>query len=39
MDEKSHKNILIYHMGYVTVKDLSYIEINSVNPKSFIPYY
>ena len=25
-------NILIYHIGYVTVKDLSYTAINNVNP-------
>ena len=32
IDEKSYKNILIYHNGYVTVKDRSYRKINSVNP-------
>ena len=32
IDEKSYKNILIYHIGYVTVKDLSYITISKVNP-------
>ena len=31
IDEKSYKNILVYHNGYVTVKDLSYVKINSVN--------
>ena len=30
--EKSHKNILFYYIGYVTVKNLCYIKINSVNP-------
>ena len=30
--EKSYKNILIYHIGYVTVKNLSYVKINGVNP-------
>ena len=29
IDEKSYKNILIYHIGQVTVKDLSYPTINS----------
>ena len=29
--EKSHKNILIYYAGYLVVKSLSYIKINSVN--------
>ena len=32
VDEKSYKNILIYHIGYVTPKDLSCTTINSVNP-------
>ena len=32
IDEKSCKNILIYHIGYVMVKDLNYIKINNVNP-------
>ena len=30
-DQKSYKNILIYQIGYVTVKDLSYADINSAN--------
>ena len=30
--EKSYKNILIYYIGYVTIKDSKYIKINSVNP-------
>ena len=30
--EKSYKNILIYCIGYVTIKDLKYVKINSVNP-------
>ena len=29
---KSYKNILIYYIGYVTIKDSKYIKINSVNP-------
>ena len=32
IDEKSNKNILIYCIGYVTIKDLKYVEINSANP-------
>ena len=32
MDEKSYKNILIYYIGYVTIKDSKYVKINSVNP-------
>ena len=32
IDEKSYKNNLIYYIGYVMVKDLSYATINKVNP-------
>ena len=28
----SHKNIDIYYIGYITMKDSNYVEINSVNP-------
>ena len=31
IDEKSYKNILISHIGYVTIKDLRYVTINIVN--------
>ena len=31
-DKTSYKNILIYYIGYVTVKDLKYLKINYVNP-------
>ena len=31
IDEKPYKNFLIYYIGYVTIKDSKYIEINSVN--------
>ena len=31
-NEKSCKNILIYYMGYVAIKNLSYIKINRVRP-------
>ena len=31
IDEKSYKNILIYYTGYVTIKDLKYVKINSIN--------
>ena len=30
--EKSYKYILIYYIGYATIKDLKYVKINSVNP-------
>ena len=29
--EKSYKNVLIYYIGYVTIKDSKYIKINTVN--------
>ena len=32
VDEKSNKNIPIYCIGYVTIKDSKYMKINSVNP-------
>ena len=31
MDERSYKNVLIYYIGCVTIKDLKYVKINSVN--------
>ena len=31
IDEKSYKNIFVYYIGYVTIKDSKYIKINSVN--------
>ena len=36
IDEKSYKNILIYNIGYVTIKDSKYVKINSVNPLHLI---
>ena len=32
IDEKSYKNIVIYHIGYVTIKDSKCLKIYSVNP-------
>ena len=32
IDKKSYKNILIYYIGYVKVKDLTDVTINNVNP-------
>ena len=32
IDEKSCKNILIYYIGYVTIKDYKCVKIYSVNP-------
>ena len=31
-DKISYKNIDIYYIGYITMKDSDYLEINSVNP-------
>ena len=30
--EKSYKSILIYYLGYVTIKDSTYVKIYNVNP-------
>ena len=32
IDEKSYKNILIYYIGYVTIKNSKYVKICSENP-------
>ena len=32
IDKKLYKNIDIYYIGYITVKDSYYVKINSVNP-------
>ena len=32
IDKKSCKNIGIYYIGYITVKNSDYVKINSVNP-------
>ena len=32
MAEKSYKNIFVYYIGYVTIKDSKYVKTNSVNP-------
>ena len=36
VDEKSYKNINIYYIGYITIKDYDYVKIKSVNPLSLI---
>ena len=38
IDKKSYKNILIYYIGYLTVKDLKYVKINSVKYLYLIIY-
>ena len=32
IDKKSYKNINIYYIGYITMKDFDYVKIKSVNP-------
>ena len=32
IDKKAYKNIDIYYIGYITIKDTDYINIHSVNP-------
>ena len=32
IDKKSYKNIGIYYVGYITIKDSKYVNIHSVNP-------
>ena len=32
INENSYKNVLIYYIGYVTIKDPNYIKTNSTNP-------
>ena len=37
IDEKSYKtHVFIHYVGYVTVTDLSYVQINSINPSYLI---
>ena len=33
IDKKSYKDIDIYYIGYITVKDSDYVKINIVNDK------
>ena len=32
IDKKSYRNIDIYYIGYITMKEFDYVKINSVNP-------
>ena len=32
IDKKLHKNIDIYYIGYIIMKDSDFVKINSVNP-------
>ena len=36
IEKKSYKNIDIYYIGYITMKDTDYVNIHSVNPLYFI---
>ena len=36
IDKKSYKSIDIYYIGYITMKDLNYVNINTVNPLYFM---
>ena len=36
IDKKKYKNIDIYYIGYIPMKDFDYVKINSVNPLYFI---
>ena len=36
-DKKLYKNIDIYCIGYITMKDFDYVNIDSVNPLYLIP--
>ena len=36
VDKKLHKNIDIYYIDYITMKDLDYVKINSVNSQYLI---
>ena len=36
IDKKSCQNIVIYYIGYITIKNLNYVKYNSLNPSYFI---
>ena len=36
IDENSYKDILIYYIGYVTIKIVKYKKMNSVNPSYLV---
>ena len=37
-DKNSYKNIDIYYIGYITIKNFDHVKINSVNPYSVYHY-
>ena len=36
IDEESYQDIVIYYIGYVTITDLKFVKINTVNPLHLI---
>ena len=36
IDEKSYKNILMYYIRYVKMKDSNFVKINNINPLCLI---
>ena len=38
IDKKSYKNINIYYIGYITMKDSDYMKIKSVNKPFVLDY-
>ena len=36
IDKKPYKNITIYYIGYITIKDTAYVNIDSVNSLQLI---
>ena len=36
IDKKSYKNIDIYYIGYIPMKDFYYVKVNIVNPLNLI---
>ena len=32
IDKSSYKNVIKHFIGYITIKNISYVKINSVNP-------
>ena len=39
IDENQYKGILIYNIGYIKIKDLKYVKINSIRSLFFILYF
>ena len=39
IDKKSYKDVLIYYIGYITIKDSKYLKINSVFLYTLLPSF